>query len=134
MDFDEKFLRKILEIKKSTKLDFILNVDSKTFPLKNIEISKSITPVNRPTNRGGVYFSDTFNYKLKAQVNDLSLASLISKSMLGPNDNFQDLQIQTHIKIDGSIKKVIFFVHLINSMQSSNYIEFNTIIIKIKSE
>ena len=67
---DEKFLLKIIELQKSTKLDFILRIGSDTFPLKNVAIIKSSTPVNRPTNRGGVYFSDTFVFKIIAQVAD----------------------------------------------------------------
>ena len=134
MTLDEKILLKIIEIQKSTKLDFILEIDSDTFPLKNVEIIKSSTPVRRPTTRGGVYFSDTFAFKIKAQVTDLSLVPLLSKSMLGPNPDFQDLQIITNIKIDNSFKKITFLVHLTNSMQSSSYIELNMTLIKIKYE
>ncbi len=134
MTLDEKSLLKIIEIQKSTKLDFILEIDSDTFPLKNVKIIKSLTPVHRPTTRGGVYFSDTFAFKIKAQVTDLSLAPLLSKSMLGPNPDFQDLQIITNIKIDNSFKKIIFLVHLTNSMQSSSYIELNMTLIKMKYE
>ena len=134
MTLDEKILLKIIEIQKSTKLDFILEIDSDTFPLKNVEIIKSSTPVRRPTTRGGVYFSDTFAFKIKAQVTDLSLAPLLSKSMLGPNTDFQDLQIITNAKIDNSFKKITFLVHLTNSMKSSSYIELNMTLIKIKYE
>ena len=134
MTLDEKILLKIIEIQKSTKLDFILEIGTDTFPLKNVEIIKSLTPVHRPTTRGGVYFSDTFAFKIKAQVTDLSLAPSLSKSMLGPNPDFQDLQIITNIKIDNSFKKITFLVHLTNSMQSSSYIELNMTLIKIKYE
>ena len=134
MTLDEKILQKITEIQKTTQLDFILCIDSDTFPLKNVTIIKSPIPVNRPTNRGGVYFSDTFAFKIKAQVTDLSLAPLLSKSMLGPNTDFQDLEIITHVNLDNSLKKITFLVHLTNSMQSSSYIELNMILIKIKYE
>ena len=131
MTLDEKILLKITEILKSTKLDFILEIGSDTFSLKKVTIVKSPTPVNRPTTRGGVYFSDTFAFKIKAQVTDLSLAPLLSKSMLGPEPDFQDLKIITNIEIDNSLKKITFLVHLTNSMQSSSYIELNMILIKI---
>lgn len=134
MSFDEKNLQKIIEIHKSSKLDFILCIGNNTFTLKNVSISKSSIPVNRPTKRGGVYFSDTSAFKIKADVYDLSLAPLLSKSMLGPNPDFQDLEIITHAEIDKSLKKITFFVHLTNSMQSSSYIELNMILIKIKFE
>ena len=127
-------LLKIIEIQKSTKLDFVLCFASDTFLLENVVISKSSTPVNRPTNRGGVYFSDTFVFKIRATVSDLSLAPLLSQSMLGPNPDFQDLEITTKAKIDNSLKNVKLFTHLTNSMQSSSIIELNMNIIRIQYE
>jgi len=127
-------LLKIIEIQKSTKLDFVLCFASDTFLLENVVISKSSTPVNRPTNRGGVYFSDTFVFKIRATVSDLSLAPLLSQSMLGPNPDFQDLEITTKAKIDNSLKNVKLFAHLTNSMQSSSIIELNMNIIRIQYE
>ena len=134
MPLDENIILKIIEIQKSTKLDFILRLASNTFLLENVVISKSLTPVNRPTNRGGVYFSDTFVFKIKTTVSDLSLAPLLSQSMLGPNPDFQDLEITTKAKIDNSLKTVKLFGHLTNSMQSSSLIELNMNIIRIKLE
>ncbi len=127
-------LLKIIEIQKSTKLDFVLCFASDTFLLENVVISKSSTPVNRPTNRGGVYFSDTFVFKIRATVSELSLAPLLSQSMLGPNPDFQDLEITTNTKIGNSLKNVKLFAHLTNSMQSSSLIEFNMNIIRIQYE
>ncbi len=127
-------LLKIIKIHKSTKLDFVLCLDSDTFLLENVVISKSSTPVNRPTNRGGVYFSDTFVFKIRATVSDLSLAPLLSQSMLGPNPNFQDLEITTKAKIDNSLKNVKLFAHLTNSMQSSAIIELNMNVIRLQYE
>ena len=134
MPLDENLILKIIEIQKSSKLDFILHLASDTFFLENVVISKSLTPVNRPTNRGGVYFSDTFVFKIKTTVSDLSLAPLLSQSMLGPNPDFQDLEITTKAKIDNSLKNVKLFGHLTNSMQSSSLIELNMNIIRIKLE
>ena len=85
-------------------------------------------------NRGGVYFSDTFVFKIRATVSELSLAPLLSQSMLGPNPDFQDLEITTKAKIDNSLKNVKLFAHLTNSMQSSSIIELNMNIIRIQYE
>ncbi len=131
---DENILLKIIEIQKSTKLDFVLCFASDTFLLENVVISKSSTPVKRPTNRGGVYFSDTFVFKIRATVSELSLAPLLSQSMLGPNPDFQDLEITTKVKIDNTLKNVKLFAHLTNSMQSSSFIELNMNIIRIQYE
>jgi hypothetical protein len=134
LTLDENILLKIIEIQKSTNLDFVLCFASDTFLLENVVISKSSTPVNRPTNRGGVYFSDTFVFKIRATVSELSLAPLLSQSMLGPNPDFQDLEITTKAKIDNSLKNVKLFAHLTNSMQSSSIIELNMNIIRIQYE
>jgi len=134
LPLDENMLLKIIEIHKSSKLDFVLCLASDTFLLENVVISKSSTPVNKPTNRGGVYFSDTFVFKIRATVSDLSLAPLLSQSMLGPNPDFQDLEITTNTKIGNSLKNVKLFAHLTNSMQSSSFIELNMNIIRIKIE
>lgn len=132
MTLDEKILVEIIEVQKSHKLDYILHLEKATYLLDSVAIAKSSTPVNRPTNRGGVYFSDTFAFKIKAVVDDLSIAELLSKSMLGPNPEFQELEITTNVPIKDSIKKVTFFVNLTNSMQSSSHIELNMTIISLK--
>ena len=132
MTLDEKILVEIIEVQKSHKLDYILHLGKVTYPLDSVAITKSSTPVTRPTNRGGIYFSDTFVFKIKAVVNDLSIAELLSKSMLGPNPEFQELEITTNVSIKDSIKKVTFCVNLTNSMQSSSHIELNMTIIRLK--
>jgi hypothetical protein len=130
---DEKFLSKIIEIQKSLKLDFLIHFENIKYNLDNVTIIKSSTPVSKPTIRGGVYFSDTFNFKIKATVNDFSIMPLLSKSMLGPNTEFQELKITTSVPIENSQKNVTFFVYLTNSMKSSSYIELNMIVIRTDS-
>jgi len=132
LTLDEKTLVEIIEVQKSHKLDYILYLGKVTYLLDSVAIAKSSTPVNRPTNRGGVYFSDTFAFKIKAVVDDLSIAELLSKSMLGPNPEFQELEITTNVPIKDSIKKVTFFVNLTNSIQSLSHIELNMTIIRLK--
>jgi hypothetical protein len=134
LTLDEKILNEIIQIQKSHKLDYKLHLGNISFLLDSVTIIKSNTPVNRPTKRGGVFFSDTFAFKIKAVVNDLSIAELLSKSMLGPNPEFQELEITTNMQIKNSIKKVTFFANLTNSMQSSSHIELNMTIIRLKIE
>lgn len=132
MSLDEKILIEIIEAQKSHKSDYILYLGKVTYSLNSVTITKSSTPVNRPTNRGGVYFSDTFAFKIKAVVDDLSIVELLSKSMLGPNPEFQEIEITTNMPIKDSIKKITFFVNLTNSMQSSSRIELNMTINRLK--
>lgn len=132
MRLDEKILIKIIQVQKFHKLDYTLHLGELSFLLDNVIVTKSNTSVTRPTNRGGVYFSDTFAFKIKAVVNDLSITKLLSKSMLGPNPEFQEIEITTNIPIQDSIKKVTFFVNLTNTMQSLTHIELNMTITGLK--
>ncbi len=132
MTLDEKTLQKIIQIQKSTKLDFILKIGDASFTLEDLEITKTTIPVNRPTKRGGVYFSDTSAYKIKTLVTDLSLLPLLSQSMLGPKAEFQELQIKTQTNIDNKLTEITFFVHLTNSMNSTTKIELTTTLIKLE--
>ncbi len=133
MILDEKFLSKIIKIQKSQNLDFIIHFTNVKYNLDNVKIFKSSTPVSMPTIRGGIYFSDTFDYKMKATVNDLSILPLLSKSMLGPNTEFQELKITTSIPFENFQKNVAFFTQLTNTIQSSSHLELNMRIIRIYS-
>lgn len=125
---------KIIENQNSQQSDYILEIDGKIFNLQNVMLTRSSTPVNRPTTRGGIYFSDKFEFKLRAQVNNFSIIPLLSKSMLGPNTEFQELKIITKIQLDNLLKQVTFFVNLTNSMQSSSYVELSMTIVKLNIE
>ncbi|HXV66732.1 MAG TPA: hypothetical protein VD731_05880 [Nitrosopumilaceae archaeon] len=134
MALDEKFLMEIIEAKQFPNSSFILQLGRSSYILNNISIFKSSTTVNRPTKRGGIFFSDTFAFKIKGDVSDLSIVDLLSKSMLGPNPEFQNLEITTNLLINNSNKKITFYVNLTNSMQNTSRIELNMTIIKFKIE
>lgn len=124
----------IIEAKQFPNSSFILQLGRSSYILNNISIFKSSTTVNRPTKRGGIFFSDTFAFKIKGDVSDLSIVDLLSKSMLGPNPEFQNLEITTNLLINNSNKKITFYVNLTNSMQNTSRIELNMTIIKFKIE
>jgi hypothetical protein len=134
LETDEKILLKIIEIQKTQQPDYILHIDRTTFNLQNVILTRSSTPVNRPTTRGGVYFSDKFAFKVKAQVNDLSIVPLLSQSMLGPNPEFQKLKITTKIQLENSLKQITFVANLTNTMQSLSHIELNMTIVRTNIE
>ncbi len=134
LETDEKIVLKIIEIQKTQHLDYVLHFDRTTFNLKNVLLTRSSTPVNQPTTRGGVYFSDKFEFKIKAQVNDSSIIPLLSKSMLVPNTKFEDLKVTTKIQFEKSLKQVTFVVNLTDTMQRSSIIELNMTILRANLE
>jgi hypothetical protein len=131
MEIDEKILSKLIE---ACDTKYNLYLDGKEYPLEQVNMAKSSIPVRKPTTRGGVYFSDTTAYKIKAITNDLSLIPLISKVMLGPNTDFKPLEIKTNLNIDGKSSNIILTTHLTNTMNSSTKLELHLIVDKTKLE
>ena len=98
----------------------------------DVSIANSSIPVNEPTTRGGVYFSEKFAYKMKGVINDLSVIPLLTKKMLGPNTEFGELKISSQIESNGKIVPVDIFTNLTNSVQTPNSIELSMIIVELK--
>ena len=122
MDFNEKNSPK-----------YILHLNDDVYPITHVLITNSITPVNEPTTRGGVYFSDKFAYKMKGTIDNLSVVPLLTKKMLGPNTEFVELKISTQIQSDGKPLNLEIFTNLTNSVQTPNSIEISMIIVKLES-
>jgi len=110
---------------------FTLWLNERNYVLENVSISNSATPVNTPTTRGGVYFSEKFAYKLKGTVFDLSIVPLLTKTMLGPNTEFREIKISTLIKTNDKNKKITLHANLTNSVQGPSKIELHMIITKL---
>ena len=90
----------------------------------------SPTPVNTPTTRGGVYFSDKFAYKIKGLVKDLSIVPLLTKTMLGPSTEFRPIKITTRVNTEPE-KKILIHANLTNSVQNKFGIQLNMIIMEL---
>jgi len=126
---DEKLLDSLLQFQEKQRLEFSAQIENKSFVLNDASIEKSSTPVTSPTLRGGVYFSDTYVYKIKGIVSDSAIIPLLSKTMLGPNTEFSDILVKTSAIIDSNKADISLHTNLTNSMQSSSKIELNLIII-----
>ena len=126
---DEKLLDSLLQFQEKHRLEFLAQIENKSFVLNDALIEKSSTPVTSPTLRGEVYFSDTYVYKIKGILSDSAIIPLLSKTMLGPNTEFSDILVKTSAIIDSNKADISLHTNLTNSMQSSSKIELNLIII-----
>ena len=133
MSFNKDLLEKLMNYNKKNSPKFILHVNDDSYSISDTSITNSPIPVNEPTTRGGVYFSDKFAYKMKCVVEDLSVVPLLTKKMLGPNTEFGELKISTDIEEDGKSLSLEIFTNLTNSIQTPTAIELSMIIIKIDS-
>ncbi len=133
MSLNLNLLKILMEFNEKNSPKYLLYLNDDTFPITCVSITNSSTPVNEPTTRGGVYFSDKFAYKLKGTIEDLSVVPLLTKKMLGPNTEFTELKISTQIESDGKSMNLEIFTNLTNSIQTPNSIELSMIIIKLES-
>ena len=133
MPFNKDLLEKLMEFNEKNSPKFTLYVNDETYPIASTSITNSPIPVNEPTTRGGVYFSDKFAYKMKCVVEDLSVVPLLTKKMLGPNTEFGELKITTNIESKGKSIPLEIFTNLTNSVQTPNSIELGMIIVRLDS-
>jgi hypothetical protein len=132
MDFDESVLSRLTQ--DITKREYRLYYQDKVYSLEDVIVSKSQMPVSKPTSRGGVYSISDKEYKIKGTIHDLSLVPFVSKMMLGPSTEFQEIQIKTQVEIDGKNRSCTLFTYLTNAMNNSSKIIFNLLIVRTKIE
>ena len=123
-----KEFTEILKMQAEQTLDFKLIIDKNEFDIIDLTIKNETTPVSKPTKRGGVYFSDTTVYKINAVINDLSVGKYLTRAMLGPNTEFQDITIQPINKKNKHNTDFKIITNLTSSKQSSNKIELNLMV------
>ena len=132
MSFNKDLLEQLIESNTKNSLRFELNLDGIAYVITNATISNSSIPVNEPTTRGGVYFSDKFAYKMNGVIEDLSVVPLLTSKMLGPNTEFGELKITTQIESDGNLVDLEILTNLTNSVESPSSIELSMIIVKLE--
>ena len=132
MSVNSELLQKLMDFTTKNSPEFTIFVNDLKFTLLGVSIENSSIPVNEPTTRGGVYFSEKFAYKMKGSIEDLSVVSLLTKKMLGPNTEFGELKITTEINLDEKIIPINIFTNLTNSVQTPNSIELSMIIVKLE--
>lgn len=133
MHVDADLLDVLTAYSKKSKMDFSLFLQEKSYPLTEVSVVNSPTPVTRPTTRGGVYFSEKFAYKIKGVVSDLTIVPLLSKTMLGPSTEFADIKIRTRLDHKGKTVQLNLHANLTNSVQGPSHIELHMTLVGLES-
>ena len=133
MSVDSNLFEKLMIFSNQNSSKFTLSLNDTDYDLVDVSIEHSSVPVNEPTTRGGVYFSEKYAYKMKGAIRDLSVVPLLTKKMLGPNTEFGELKISTLIELDGKSISLEIFTNLTNSVQTPDSIELSMIIVNLKS-
>ena len=124
-------LVKIINIQKSKPLKFSLIMKEKQYKLNNVIISKKNTVVSKKTVRGGAYISDKFVYQLKATVFEPGIATMLSGTMLGPNFDFDALEIKVE-NMGNDYGKISLLTNLVNTLQKQSMTELTMNVINAK--
>ena len=132
MSIDSDLLETLMKCTINDFPKFLLHLNHAVYPLIEVSIENSPIPVNEPTTRGGVYFSEKFAYKMKGTIEDLNVVPLLTKKMLGPNVKFGELRISGEIQFNGKTISVNIFTNLTNSVQTPNSIELSMIIVNLE--
>ena len=123
-------LVKIINIQKSKPLKFSLIMKEKQYKLNGVTIYKK-TVVSKKTVRGGAYISGKFVYQLKATVFEPGIATMLSGTMLGPNFDFDALEIKVE-NMGNDYGKISLLTNLVNTLQKQSMTELTMNIIDIK--
>ena len=124
-------LVKIINIQKSKMLKFSLIMKEKQYKLNDVTMSKKNTVVSKKTVRGGVYISDKFVYQLKATVSEPRMATMLSGTMLGPNFDFDALEIKVE-NMGNDYGKISLLANLVNTLQKQSMTQLTMNIINAK--
>ena len=123
-------LVKIINIQKSKPLKFSLIMKEKQYKLNDVTIYKK-TVVSKKTVRGGAYISGKFVYQLKATVFEPGIATMLSGTMLGPNFDFDILEIRVE-NMGNYYGKISLLTNLVNTLQKQSMTELTMNVINAK--
>lgn len=117
----------IMGLMNAVGLKFEMKVGQKKFVLADVLITKSEVPVRKPTTRGGVYFSDVTAYKVRGSTSDLSILELLPKIMLGPNTEFEPVEVRTELPGRQGTEAVLV-AHVSNTVNTKDRVELNMVV------
>ena len=123
-------LVKIINIQKSKPLKFSLIMKEKQYKLNDVTIYKK-TVVSKKTVRGSAYISGKFVYQLKATVFEPGIATMLSGTMLGPNFDFDALEIKVE-NMGNGYEKISLLTNLVNTLQKQSMTELTMNVINAK--
>ena len=127
MQIDKELLQRLAT--HQSQHNFQMKIGNHVCDVDATDVIYSENPMNKPSMRGGVYFSERMGFKLKATVSDLSLAKVLSKTMLGPNTDFAKIQFLTTVEQNGTRKSLTLHANLTNYVQRSSGLELNLMVV-----
>lgn len=129
MAIDTELLGILLACGRESKLEYVLYLQGRSYPLDAVSIADSPTAVTRPTVRGGVYFSEKSAYRISGTVSDMGIVGLLSGAMLGPSPEFEEVRIRTSFCHDGRTVRLRMLANITSSVQHPSRVELHMTLI-----
>ena len=107
--------KELQELVQKNELNFNMVIEDKSFKINEVGVFQTDNPITEPTTRGGVYFAEMKEMKVQATILDTKVSKHLSKTMLGPNKDFLDIELKA-IMENG--KEICLITNLTNSMQN----------------
>ena len=109
--------KELQELVQKNELNFNMVIEDKSFKINEVGVFQTDNPITEPTTRGGVYFAEMKEMKVQATILDTKVSKHLSKTMLGPNKDFLDIELKARMEDN---KEIRLIVNLTNSMQNAS--------------
>ena len=109
--------KELQELVQKNELNFNMIIEDKSFKINEVVVFQTNNPITEPTTRGGVYFAEMKEMKVQATILDTKVSKHLSKTMLGPNKDFLDIELKA-IMENG--EEICLITNLTNSMQNAS--------------
>jgi len=109
--------KELQELVQKNELNFNMIIEDKSFKINEVGVFQTNNPITEPTTRGGVYFAEMKEMKVQATILDTKVSKHLSKTMLGPNKDFLDIELKA-IMENG--EEICLITNLTNSMQNAS--------------
>ena len=130
MNHTENLLEELILLKKSIDIQFSLMVKKKQYRLNDVIIFKKNLPIKEKIVSGGKNSSDDFIPQIKAIICEPGLGKILSDVMLGPNYEFEELEICITNTTD-NLDRMLLTVNVISCVQKKSKVGLTMNIIKI---
>jgi len=126
----ENLLAELILLKKSTDIQFSLIVKKNQYKLDDVIIFKKNLPIREKIVNGGKNSSDDFILQIKAIICEPGLGKILSDVMLGPNYEFEELEMRITNTTD-NLDRMLLTVNVISCVQKKSKAGLTMNIIKI---
>lgn len=116
-----------LQTLESEQATYDIDLGDMTYPLCNVRIYKTATPVRGSVDRGNVYTENHNSYRIEADIDQAAYGPL-SRTMLGPSSRFGGL----HVSAQTTTSQLSIEASLLNMSRSGGAVRLQMAVVGIE--